>query len=343
MPKAINYKANSVIYFSSDVSDRVFLLKSGNIAITYIDIETDAQVTDYIKTGEFFGVKSVLGNYPREESAMVLTDSVVYAFTGPEFETFAAGNPRIILQMIKIFSKQLRKVHAQIQSLTKDTSSEEGENSKSDISNDDGLFSVAEAFFNSRHYNACTEVCRRYAKLYKNGKHINEIKRFLIDSQGAEGLNFGAAEQERAATIIETPSVNRSESIKQDAKTAFSLARSSEEEGNFEEAYQKYYELNSNEDAAIANASVLGAGRCLFKAGDFVGAIQFLTAAITQNPRTPHIGEMLLYVGMSYEKSGKQDKALAFYTKASSLAANNPELGKKIAARIQSIKGGANA
>lgn len=342
MPKAINYKANSVIYFSSDVSDRVFLLKSGNIAITYIDIETDAQVTDYVKTGEFFGVKSVLGNYPREESAMVLTDSVVYAFTGPEFETFAAGNPRIILQMIKIFSKQLRKVHSQLQSLTKERSGD-GADASTELSNDDGLFSVAQAFFNSKHYTACVDVCKRYVSLHRNGKHLNEIKRFLIDSQGNEGLEFGVAEHEKEATVVDTPSVSRRQDIEmEDAKAAFSAARSAEERGDFESAYQKYQELTSSSDEEIAGASTVGAGRCLFKSGDFVEAIQFLTGAITQNPRSPNIGEMLLYVGLCYEKSGKSDKALAFYTKAESIVGDSP-LGGKIAARIQAIRGGNNA
>ena len=72
MPKAVQYSANSVIYFSGDFDARVFLLHSGHIALNSLDIETGAQVTEYIKTGEFFGVKSALGNYPREESAMRL-------------------------------------------------------------------------------------------------------------------------------------------------------------------------------------------------------------------------------------------------------------------------------
>ena len=39
MPKAINYKANSVVYFSGDFDERVFLLNTGSIALTSIDID----------------------------------------------------------------------------------------------------------------------------------------------------------------------------------------------------------------------------------------------------------------------------------------------------------------
>ena len=89
MPKAITYNSNSVVYFAGDFDDRVFLLQTGSIALTSVDIETGGQVTNYIKEGEFFGVKSALGNFPREDNAIVLTNSVCLAFQTHEFETFA--------------------------------------------------------------------------------------------------------------------------------------------------------------------------------------------------------------------------------------------------------------
>lgn len=338
MPKAINYKANSVIYFTSDVADRVFLLKSGNIALTYIDIETDTQVTDYIKTGEFFGVKSVLGNYPREESAIVLTDSVVYAFTGHEFEAFASGNPRIILQMIKVFSKQLRKVHAQIKSLTEEISGTSSEdNPQLAVSNDDGLFSVAQAFFNSKHYRACAAVCERYVSLYRTGQHIPEIKRFLVDCQSNEGLNFGAAEHEVQPTVIETPDVSRPKEENSDSEL-FARAQAAERSGNTDAAYSQYHDLLDSEDADLAQAAALGAGRCLLHETDYVGAIQLLSGAITKNPRSSHVPEMLFYIGLSYQQSGKAEKAAAFYDRALSMTSDE-KLSAKIQAKKASLQG----
>jgi len=40
MPKAANYRANSVIYFQGDLSDRIFILQSGQVVLGYSDIET---------------------------------------------------------------------------------------------------------------------------------------------------------------------------------------------------------------------------------------------------------------------------------------------------------------
>jgi CRP-like cAMP-binding protein len=70
MPKVGNYRANSVIYFSGDViSDKVFVLQKGKVSLNYSDIETAKEIREIIQTGEFFGVKSALGKYPREENA----------------------------------------------------------------------------------------------------------------------------------------------------------------------------------------------------------------------------------------------------------------------------------
>ena len=120
----------------------MFLLNTGNVALTSVDITTGYQVTEHIKKGEFFGVKSALGNYPREENAMVLTDSFIYVFSGKEFEAFANTNARIILQMLKVFSRQLRVIHKQLASLL---------DSEEEADPEEGLFNVMNAFYNSQN------------------------------------------------------------------------------------------------------------------------------------------------------------------------------------------------
>ena len=64
MPKAIQYNPNSVIYFEGDIEDKVYILQKGSIVMTFTDIETGSRVNEYIKQGEFFGVKSALGHFP---------------------------------------------------------------------------------------------------------------------------------------------------------------------------------------------------------------------------------------------------------------------------------------
>ncbi|MCK7506486.1 MAG: hypothetical protein MZV70_22140 [Desulfobacterales bacterium] len=88
MPKVANYRANSVIYFQGDAGQRQYLHPpiAARSCLNYTDIETGKDVHEIIQTGEFFGVKSALGKYPREENAVVLSDAQVLVFTVPEFE-----------------------------------------------------------------------------------------------------------------------------------------------------------------------------------------------------------------------------------------------------------------
>ena len=91
------------------------------------------RINEQIKTGEFFGVKSSLGKYPREETAMVLSDSTMLVFSVPEFEQVVLKNTRIIMKMLKVFSNQLRRIHQQVQNLISTSDSE--------TDPEDGLFS----------------------------------------------------------------------------------------------------------------------------------------------------------------------------------------------------------
>ncbi|MEL3911616.1 cyclic nucleotide-binding domain-containing protein [Treponema pedis] len=320
MPKAIRYKANSVVYFSGDFDERVFLLKTGNIALTSIDIETGAQVTDYIKTGEFFGVKSALGNFPREESAMVLTDSLVYSFTSKEFEAFAQSNTRIILQMIKVFSKQLRSIHRQLSSLL---------DSEEESNPEEGLFNVMNAFYGSQHYHAAGQVGTRYKTIYPNGKYITQVEQIIRSASEVAGRTFGTTEgKNEAGQISAQPEKNASSD---DGTLHLSLNTAGDlfSEGKYDEAYDQYhYIIEAGSSGDIAQEAYIGAGKCLLEQKEYVRCLQLLTGFISQNPKSSKIADALMYLGICYQNMNRPDKALAFYDKAALLA--SPPLTQKI-------------
>src|SRR5574344_1783901 len=117
MPKAVQYTKGSIIYFAGDRDERVFILQQGIVILTSTDIETGAPVTEQIRNGEFFGVKSALGRFPREETATVLTDTLVVAMTVQEFEKVFSSNQQVILKMLRVFSNQLRQIHKKTESI----------------------------------------------------------------------------------------------------------------------------------------------------------------------------------------------------------------------------------
>ena len=117
MPKAMSYTKGSIIYFEGDIDDRVFILQKGHVVITTTDVETKLQTSEQIKQGEFFGVKSAIGHFPREETVMTLDEAVCISMSSQEFETLFSNNKQLIMKMLRVFSNQLRQIHKKTQSV----------------------------------------------------------------------------------------------------------------------------------------------------------------------------------------------------------------------------------
>ena len=148
------------------MNERVFILKSGKVVLNYTDIETGQDVHDLITTGEFFGVKSALGRYPREETALVLQDAGVIAFSVPEFEQLAMKNTRIILKMLKVFSNQLRRIHRQVQNLLF---------SEEQTDPETGLYKIGEYYLHIKHYSQALYAYKQYLVYYPTGAYAQDV------------------------------------------------------------------------------------------------------------------------------------------------------------------------
>lgn len=166
MPKVCSYSKGSIIYFSGDRDERIFILQKGCVVVSTVDMESNLPVTEQIKTGEFFGVKSALGHFPREETATVIMDSVCVAMTVQEFESIFSSNKTVIMKMLRVFSNQLRAIHKKIESiLNKDLS----------INQESGMLSVAKAFFQDESWRSCADVCINYLKRYPETENKETI------------------------------------------------------------------------------------------------------------------------------------------------------------------------
>jgi len=326
MPKAILYKPNSVIYFAGDVDDRVFLLQKGHIALTSTDIETGKQVTEYIREGEFFGVKSALGHFPREESVMVITDASVLSFSSAEFEAFVQNNTRIIMKMLKVFSNQLRHIHRQIESLL---------HSEEQTNPDDGMFSVASCFFKSQQYKAASEVAVRYLKLYPTGKHVSEMKQIAQNALKPE--QNSASPFPGDDTIVNGPPRKAGGPVGNDPNLALTLAEGLAGLGKWDEAYKQYHSIIEAGDSPVLGKAYIGAGQSLYEQEDYVRCVQLLSAFIARDPKSLQMGEVLMYLGLCYQKMDQVDKAKAFLSKALTMA--GPQLVPKIKELYAAIGG----
>lgn len=173
MPKLVNFSKGSIVYFEDDKDDKIYILQSGTIILTSIDPETKITVTNQVKPGEFFGVKSALGRFPREETATVLQDSQVIALTVPEFEKNFSGNKQIIMKMLRVFSAQLRQIHKRIEQILNSTPE----------SPQAGMLAVAKSFFEDEEFVSCYDVCLKYLKRFSQSPYIEHVKKLFAASQ----------------------------------------------------------------------------------------------------------------------------------------------------------------
>jgi len=169
MAKPIQYGANALIYCAGDKADKIFLLKQGRIWLSYVDIETGETTSDIVEPGEFFGIKPVLGRFLREENALAKENVVLWVFTPSEFELLLLSNDRLVIKMLKVFSYQLRRVHARSSSITKTQY----------IKPDYGLFEIGDKYMKRMRYSQAKYIFNRYLELYPQEENSEEARSYL--------------------------------------------------------------------------------------------------------------------------------------------------------------------
>ncbi|MDR0400989.1 MAG: cyclic nucleotide-binding domain-containing protein [Treponema sp.] len=301
MPKSFQFRAGAVIYFKGDPADRVFILQNGMVNLIYQDMESGKDIHDMVQQGEFFGVKSALGHYGREENAVALKDSTIMAFSVPEFEAFAMANIRIVMKMLTVFSTQLRRVHRQLAMLLKT----EEQNPEA------GLFSVGEYYLKQKHFGHAKYVFSRYLTYYPGGKNTAaaEANLELAERSLAGGGGAAAAAPEEGGDS-------------QAYRRALDLASREQ----YQQAYLIFKQIaDANPESEWAVKSVLEIGRCFYTLGKFAECIQFFSRALGKYPRHPDLREIVFFIGRSNERLGKGEQARIFYRKVLSMPAEKED------------------
>lgn len=319
-PQAKNFKVGSIIYFESDRSESVFLLKSGKVDLVYEDPQLAEKVVDQISTGEFFGVKSGLIKKPREETAKVAANSIVLEFSANEFEALIMKNPNIILKMLKVFSNQLRKIGKKIQTLVSKKVS--GDSS-------DEFFQIGEYYLKNKKYKQAMTVYQRYLHYYPDGTFSSaaakrlEVAEKALDSYGDGG--GPAPEMTGGSSSSSAPEAEDveelTEEVLSDQNEIENNVYNTEEEklyykgvaymsqGKYAEAFkifQKILTMDNEEMMEMANYEI---GKCLFHLEKYDKSIDHLSNFIAKNPDFSEKAEGFFYLGSCFIKTGETAKA----------------------------------
>ncbi|MEM5947829.1 cyclic nucleotide-binding domain-containing protein [Spirochaetia bacterium 38H-sp] len=323
----MNYKKGSIIYFEGDVGDKIYVLQKGVIDLASTDIETGQEIHERVGRGEFFGVKSALGHFPREETVSVLSDAYVLIFTIEEFEEFLARNPRILIKMLQVFSMQLRRIHKRVQGLL--AVAEE-------VNPEEGLFVICKYYMEKQKYPQALYALRRYKEYYPSGMHIGDVEAFI---KKAELL---AQRGRRAATddTEEMPDVSEHKPIKLTSQEEiFYDAQSLMGQEKYQEALDKFKELAKNaNDADMVKKALFEIGRCLCFLKNYDACIKHFTSFVQKYGNSKEVPDALFHIGQSYEGKGDKTKASSFYKKILSMVQPSLPIARKSKQALREIE-----
>jgi TolA-binding protein len=344
-PKAVQYRANSIIYFKGDQSERIFLLNSGKVSLNYVDIETGQEVRDLIKVGEFFGVKSALGRYMREETAIVLQDAAAMVFSVPEFELLASKNTRIITKMLKVFSNQLRRIHRQVQNLMV---------SDEQVNPETGLYKIGEYYMKNKRYGQALHAYKRYLVYYPSGAFASEVTNKV--QQAEEFVSrYGSGTPAAAASSSPSPAARaaapgpapaaaaappggggESSEITQQYYNAVSLI-SQEKYMDAFKAFKKI--LEGGPDAEYTAKVEFEMAKCLFYLKRFDDCIRSFSAIVQKFPKHPEMKDALFFIGRSYEEKGDKAKAGGLFKKIITMGTDDDPVVRKVKKALRVLEG----
>ena len=151
------YSAGSIIYFSGDIADKIYILKSGKAQSIFISEETGVEDREIVNVGEFFGVKSILGSYPQEDTVQCITNCEILVISYEEFESLIEKNKQIIIKMLRVFSNQLRRINKKVNLLM-------GTDSNNDDNNAilEGFYNIGEFYFKNKSFKSALYAYKRY-------------------------------------------------------------------------------------------------------------------------------------------------------------------------------------
>jgi TolA-binding protein len=192
------YKAGSIIYFEGDKSEYVYILKSGRVLLTYVKIDTGEEVKEEVRQGEFFGVKSALGKYPREETAQTIGETVVLVLTLGDFERMILRNVNVVRKMLRVFSNQLRRIGKTVRTVLG-----ESENVNPDLE----LFRIGEHYFKAGDFNKATYAFKKYLEYYPGTEYARiAMERIKTINSGGPIPSGGTQQDDLADFSMESDS-----------------------------------------------------------------------------------------------------------------------------------------
>lgn len=315
-----SYKAGSIVYFEKDKADDIYVLQSGRIILTYTSIDTKVEIKEDVKLGEFFGVKSALGRYPREETAQVVGGANVLVFKLADFEVFVANKTHLILKMMKVFSSQLRQIHGKV----REQLGQYGDQKTPSFE----LMNVAEVFHKNGNFEHAVYAYQKYITHYPSGNYVKRATELLAIAQrnSLYPISMGdlvfEPENKGSQTRTNIPIVTSQSASP--LVNAYEKAEAVFSEGDYENSLEAFRTIstasatNQVELTCIENSTFL-LGKCQLQLGQLDPSYASFSNYVKKYPKGARVKEAIHTLGLVSEKKGERDKAILLYKKVVSL------------------------
>lgn len=106
-----------VLYFPSEPSDSIFILKEGRVKISRFTADGKEMILSIINPGELFGELAITGQEEREETAEVLEDAVVCIISLDDMRNLMQSIPSLNAEILKRLGSRLKKVQNRLEAM----------------------------------------------------------------------------------------------------------------------------------------------------------------------------------------------------------------------------------
>lgn len=313
MPVSRTYNGGSIIYFQGDRGEDIYVLQEGRVVLNSTDIETGVEIKEEVKQGEFFGVKSSLGHYPREETAQVAGKTTLFIFSLKEFEGFVLQNTRLILKMAQVFSKQLRAIHRKVRETL---NVGEAKNPEYELAN------VAESFYRMGNFDHACSAFEKYLHYYPQGAYVERIQNLVGMCKNGETYPSGLAPLDIKKVDALKAGNGTAEAVKpQGLVIVFSEGKQLFKAGNFEESLQAFrrcvnWKKPANQkEVEFQSRAIYECGRTELKMKKNNEASNHFSLYLKKHPSGSMARDCIFHLGLISELKGEQGKAKKLYNK----------------------------
>jgi CRP/FNR family cyclic AMP-dependent transcriptional regulator len=105
----VQVEKGQFIFFQSDPSEKVYLVRSGLVSIVLESPDGREMVINEMRPGDFFGEVGVLTRQPRSTSAIVRTEGVLLEMPRQAFLGILAAEPALARRILEMTANRLRR------------------------------------------------------------------------------------------------------------------------------------------------------------------------------------------------------------------------------------------